>query len=161
MVLRFALLANFGMVGSAYKIFGGTGISEGVAWKILGSTTAGCVIFGAIAFSLIATPEHRLMFYRHYTFRDHVAGYIWNHKPKETLDGTDAERLNLPSGTVIEDRDGIRAIMIMWVPSVYQPVELLRTFFDAKMPRWEQNAPSWLTPEFPALICAWMESHAV
>ena len=154
-----ALLANFGMIGSAYHIFGGTNISEGVAWTILGSTTAGCVIFGAVAFSLVATREHKRMFYRHYTWREHVAGYVWNHKTKDKLANADAERVNLPTGTVIEDRDGIRALIITWVPSVYQPVELLRNLFETKMEGWKRHAPSWLTPEFQALIRAWMTGH--
>ena len=99
------------------------------------------------------------MFYRHYTFRDHVAGYVWNDRPNETLEGADAELLNLPSGTVLEDRDGIRALIIVWVPSVYQPVELLRTLFETNMEEWQRDARPWFTREFRVLIRAWMINH--
>ena len=71
-----------------------------------------------------------------------------------------AKRLNLPSGTVIEDRDFSRAFIVVWCPSVYQPVELLRTFCETDVPRLEEDAPSWLTPEFRALIDTWTLKHA-
>ena len=60
---------------------------------------------------------------------------------------------------MIEDQDFVRALIIVWCAPVYQPVELLRIFFETKIPRWEENAPSWLTPEFRTLILAWMEKH--
>ena len=60
---------------------------------------------------------------------------------------------------MIEDQDFIRAFIIVWVSPAYQPVELLRTFFENKIRRWEENTPSWLTPKFRVLIDAWVDSH--
>ena len=60
---------------------------------------------------------------------------------------------------MIEDQDFIRAFIIVWVSPAYQPVELLRTFFETEMPNWENITPSWLTPEFRTLIDAWVDSH--
>jgi len=147
--LLYMLVVNFLLVYFSYHVIAGTNspanyptaldIPESFAWTFLASATLLCLFSGSVAFHYV--PEtHKSSFYRHNTFKEHVATFWWNDKTH----GTD---LNLRE---ITDRDEIRALIPLWCSEHYTPKAKLVAFYEEKWAGWCANPPDWFDDEFKA-----------
>jgi len=145
--LLYMLGVNFSIVYFSYHVLTPTNthtthdVPESFAWTFLASTTLLCLLSGSVAFHYVP-KTHKSSFYRHKTFRHHVATFNWNDMTHHT-DFNHRE---------ITDRDHIRAQIPLWCSDHYIPKAKLIAFYKSKWAGWCADPPDWFDDDFKADI---------
>ena len=135
---------NFIIVYVAYNVFGARNlVLESQAWLGLSAVTSLLVISGSIAFSYVP-KSHKHTFCKQRTLKEHLATFHWD----EIFLQYDAKSRRVRD----KDRDGIRALMVLWISPYYLPKEKLIELYRNNWNNWCADPPHWFDEEFKSLV---------
>ena len=137
------IFANFIVVFVCFHVFDASQFfAESYAWMVLLAATLAMALSAIGAMSYMPKGFVKT-FYKHLTYRDYLDSFNWN-RQKFSIDHKRRE--------LIDDQDGVRALIPTWASPTYAPRAKLVKFYGENWARWCDDKPFWFDSDFKALV---------